>query len=114
MFAEVGTLGADPDDRLMSRPEILEPMKRWMREGARQGAGGYTADWIAECGPWGFSLTEVRRPVHVWWGEADRLVGRPHAEYLAAAIPETTLRTYPDEGHLFPLNHWRGDPHRSA
>ena len=55
MFAEVGTLGADPDDRLMSRPEILEPMKVWMREGARQGAGGYTADWIAECGPWGFS-----------------------------------------------------------
>ena len=91
----------------MSRPEILEPLKVWMREGARQGAAGYTADWIAECGPWDFSLNDVRRPVYVWWGDADRLVSRAHAEYLAAAVPEATLRTYPGEGHLFPLNHWR-------
>lgn len=106
MFDEVGAHGDDPDDRLMSRPEILEPMKVWMREGARQGAAGYTADWIAGCGPWGFSSSDVRRPVHVLWGEADRLVSRAHAEYLAATIPEATLRTYPGEGHLFPLNHW--------
>jgi pimeloyl-ACP methyl ester carboxylesterase len=59
-----------------------------------------------ECGPWGFSLGDVTRPVHVWWGEADPFVRRAHAEYLATAIPNARLATNPGEGHLFPLNHW--------
>lgn len=106
MFAAVGTLADDSDDRLMSDPVVLEPMKIWMREGARQGSVGYASDWIAECGPWGFDLADVEVPTHVWWGEADRLVDRAHTDYLAASIPGAVLRTYPGEGHLFPLNHW--------
>ena len=66
MFAAVGPLGDDPDDVLMSQPAILGAMKIWMGEGARQGAEGYVEDWIAELGPWGFSLTDVHRPVFVW------------------------------------------------
>jgi pimeloyl-ACP methyl ester carboxylesterase len=106
MFASVGTLGDDPDDVLMSQSDVLEPMKVWMGEGARQGAEGYVEDWIAELGPWGFSLADIDLPVFVWWGEADRLVDRAHTEYLAAAIPGASLLTYPGEGHLFPVTHW--------
>ena len=106
MFAAVGTLDDDPDDILMSQPEVLAAMKIWMGEGARRGAEGYAEDWVAELSPWGFSLSEVQRPVFVWWGEADRLVDRAHAEYLADAIPGSTLVTYPREGHLFPVRHW--------
>jgi pimeloyl-ACP methyl ester carboxylesterase len=105
IFAHVG--GHDDfEDRLMSRPEVMEPLKVWIREGARQGSAGYVQDWIAERSPWGFAVGDVERPVHVWWGETDRLVGRVHTDYLAREIPRAALVTYPGEGHLFPLNHW--------
>jgi pimeloyl-ACP methyl ester carboxylesterase len=106
MFADVGSRSNDPDDGIMSQPEVLAAMKVWMGEGARQGAEGYVGDWIAEFGPWGFSLAAVERPVFVWWGEADRLVGRVHAEYLVQAIPRAAITTYPLEGHLFPVTRW--------
>ena len=65
MFADVGSHPDDPDDQLMVRPEIIEPLKVWMREGARQGSSGYVTDVIAEFRPWGFSgfRSVHRRPM---------------------------------------------------
>jgi pimeloyl-ACP methyl ester carboxylesterase len=97
----------DPDDALLADPEILKAMNRWMREGARQGSTGFVEDWIAEQLPWGFALSDVEHRVHIWWGEQDALVKRPHTDYLASTIPRATLVTYPREGHLFPVMHWR-------
>jgi len=96
----------DPDDRLMARPEIMEPMRAWFREGARQGSEGYVEDWIAEQSSWGFSAADVSHEVHVWAGEQDRLVGPEHGTWLADTIPRATLVTYPNAGHLFPITHW--------
>jgi pimeloyl-ACP methyl ester carboxylesterase len=97
----------DPDDMLLARPEILAPMQAWMREGARQGSTGFIEDWIAEQLPWGFELSDVGHQVHVWWGEHDSLVTRPNTDYLASTLRRATLVTYPRDGHLFPVIHWR-------
>ena len=99
-------LGSASDNELVGRPEILEPLRRWMREGARQGSAGYEADWIAEWGPWGFSVADIVPDAYVWWGDADALVGRSHTDYLAKTLQRSTVMTYPGEGHLFPVNHW--------
>jgi pimeloyl-ACP methyl ester carboxylesterase len=56
--------------------------------------------------PTGFSVADIRRPVHVWWGESDPNVSRAHTDYLAQSIPRATLVTDPGEGHLFPISHW--------
>ena len=96
----------DPDDRLLADRNVLEALKGWMREGARQGTAGYVSDWIAESLPWGFSVSDVPSEVHVWWGEGDVLISRAETEYLAKRIVRSTLVTYPDEGHLFPVTHW--------
>jgi pimeloyl-ACP methyl ester carboxylesterase len=96
----------DPDDDLLAREEILEPMKVCMREGARQGSAGFVSDWVAEYLPWGFSLSDIPHQVHVWWGEEDILVRRAHADFLASSLPRAKLITYSGEGHLAVLGHW--------
>jgi pimeloyl-ACP methyl ester carboxylesterase len=50
---------------------------------------------------WGFDLGDVRTPVTVWHGRADRLVPVAHALALAAAIPECRAVVDPTGGHFF-------------
>jgi pimeloyl-ACP methyl ester carboxylesterase len=97
----------DPDNDLLARPEIREPMRVCMREGARQGSAGFVEDWLAELPRWGFSLGDIEHRTYVWWGESDVLVSRGHSEYLARTIPRAELVTYPGEGHLICLTRWR-------
>jgi pimeloyl-ACP methyl ester carboxylesterase len=103
MFAESW---GPADDRLLAAPATLEAMKTLIREGARQGSAGWVADAVAQNSAWGFSATEIHQPVRIWCGEADAVDVRMTAEYLAGAIPHATLVMYPDEGHLFPFDHW--------
>ena len=97
----------DADDQVLSDPDVLEAFKLWMREGARQGSIGYSDDWTAIELAWGFAVTDINQPVHVWWGESDEQVGRAHTDFLVASIPRATLVTFKGEGHLFPVRHWR-------
>jgi pimeloyl-ACP methyl ester carboxylesterase len=94
------------DAALIARPEVRDAMVSWIREGFRNGSAGHIADCLMDGEPWGFSLADVTQEVAVWWGEADTVVARPHADYLAATIPRSTLVTYPGLGHLFPVLKW--------
>lgn len=100
---------SDPDRRLMSRPEVAEPLAIMWEEGARQGAIGVAAGWAAL---WaldrGFDPGELEAPVTVWHGAADVVVPVGAARRLADAIPQASLRIIPGEGHLIALEHWRG------
>jgi pimeloyl-ACP methyl ester carboxylesterase len=49
---------------------------------------------------WGFEPADMRIPVTLWHGGADRLVPLAHARALAAAIPDCTARVAPG-GHFF-------------
>jgi pimeloyl-ACP methyl ester carboxylesterase len=48
-------------------------------------------------------LGEIDMPTLILWGEQDALLPREEQEWRAAAIPNATLRVYPDTGHLA---HW--------
>ena len=96
----------DADDRLLAQPDVLDPMKALLREGARQGSAGFASDEAVALTPWAFSVADIRQPVLVWVGESDLQVGRAHGDYLAASIPRATLVTFPGAGHLFPISHW--------
>jgi non-heme chloroperoxidase len=48
-------------------------------------------------------LGEIVAPTLILWGERDSLLPREEQEWRAAAIPDATLRVYPDTGHLA---HW--------
>jgi pimeloyl-ACP methyl ester carboxylesterase len=103
MFEE--SLGA-ADDRVLAEPGVLEAVREWMAEGARQGSFGFADDWVAIELPWGFPVQDITQQVHLWWGESDLQVSRAHTDYLAASIPGASLVTFESEGHLFPITHW--------
>jgi pimeloyl-ACP methyl ester carboxylesterase len=44
-------------------------------------------------------LGEIGAPTLILWGERDVLLPRKEQERRAAAIPDATLRVYPDTGH---------------
>jgi pimeloyl-ACP methyl ester carboxylesterase len=48
-------------------------------------------------------LGEIGAPTLILWGERDAVLAREEQERRAAAIPDATLRVYPDTGHLV---HW--------
>ena len=50
---------------------------------------------------WGFDPGDVRVPVTLWHGRADRLVPLSHTLELAAAIPNSTALIDRDGGHFF-------------
>lgn len=50
--------------------------------------------------PWGFSLADIRVPIHLWYGDSDTIVPVHHGEHLAERIPGAKLRVRAEEGHL--------------
>jgi non-heme chloroperoxidase len=48
-------------------------------------------------------LGEIDTPTLILWGEQDSLLPREEQEWRAAAIPDATLKVYPETGHLA---HW--------
>jgi pimeloyl-ACP methyl ester carboxylesterase len=68
------------------------------------GAGWDNAAWI---GPWDIDLSDVRRPVHLWYGGADRHVPAGAGPWLADHLPDATLRLREDDGHLGVMEHTR-------
>ncbi len=48
-------------------------------------------------------LGQIDGPTLILWGEQDALLPREEQEWRAAAIPNATLRVYPETGHLA---HW--------
>jgi pimeloyl-ACP methyl ester carboxylesterase len=96
----------DPDAEARRRPDIGEALAAMFTEGARQGAAGYVDDWIATVLPWGFRLTDVARPVAIWWGDRDPLTPRSDTEHLASSVPGAQVRIIPGEGHSLPFRHW--------
>ena len=103
MFAESWSVD---DDRVLANSATLDAMKALSREAARQGSAGLAADDIAEYSPWGFSVADIRHPVHIWSGASDAAVGQKPAAYFAATIPGATLVTFARAGHLLPISHW--------
>jgi pimeloyl-ACP methyl ester carboxylesterase len=49
---------------------------------------------------WGFSLREIRQPIFLWHGDADRNAPLDMGGYLAEQLPNSYLYILPGEGHF--------------
>jgi pimeloyl-ACP methyl ester carboxylesterase len=96
----------NPDRHVLQRPDVTDAFRSKWVEGARQGSEGLVADWRATAMGWGFPLSEVRVPVHIWHGGTDRIVPVTHAHYLAEGLPGASLTVFPGEGHSVAITHW--------
>jgi pimeloyl-ACP methyl ester carboxylesterase len=90
-----------PDDqrrlaRLKADPPRYRANLENFAEAGRQGARGWVDDMVAMVGDWGFRLEDVSGEVRIWHGRADRNVPAGHGRYLAAQLPNATLRWFED------------------
>lgn len=83
---------ADPTLRRIFVADAMRASRRWF------GGPFYDATLFAR--PWGFSLADVRAPVRLWHGDADRIVPIAHATHLARLLPDAVLSVRPGGGHL--------------
>jgi non-heme chloroperoxidase len=76
--------------------ESLKLPARVWRDYMEQAALSIDHDYVLE-------LREIDVPTLILWGEQDPLFPREEQERLAAAIPDATLKVYPETGHAV---HW--------
>ena len=69
------------------------------------GPGGLIDDDIAYVSAWGTDVAQIRVPVLLAHGDADRIVPSTHSGWLADRCPTAELRRFPDDGHLSVLQH---------
>jgi len=80
-----------PDvDRAVLTDEFGEDMVANLQEGMRVGGDGWLEDDLAFASPWGFDLSEIRRPTMIW--QAQRSDGAlRHGRWLAAHLPGASV-----------------------
>jgi pimeloyl-ACP methyl ester carboxylesterase len=100
--------GLSPEDAdVLARPEVRANLQEGMVEAVRQGTRGLAEELrLLFVRSWGLRPEDVRREVHLWYGEADALVPVETGRYLAAALPLAHLTLCPGEGHLLYVPHW--------
>jgi pimeloyl-ACP methyl ester carboxylesterase len=77
----------------------------FVREALHQGTEGCVQDYRIFGDPWGFSLEEIRVPVHIWEGGDDRTGPPGYRAFLKQHIPQASVTVVPGEGHLSLLPH---------
>jgi pimeloyl-ACP methyl ester carboxylesterase len=70
-----------------------------------RGADGVVDDYAALARPWGLHVEDVNVPMQLWHATADAVVPLHHSESLARRLPNATLSTWDDEGHLAIISH---------
>lgn len=100
---------SDEDKKVLRSQIVEEIFSRNLREAFRQGIDGALRDMELYRMDWLFSVEDIKVPVHLWHGTADRIVPPAHSEGLAAAISAAQLHLVPNEGHFsLPVKHAAG------
>ncbi len=99
-FAVPPMLLARADRAVLCNAEISSILARTTAEGSCQGHAGPALEGILLANDWGFHPSEVRmNKFFLWHGQADRIVPVGVGRNMAAALPNTSAKFYPTEGH---------------
>ena len=76
-------------------------------EALRQGSEAFCWEVELTAKPWKFDLGTIGVPTTVWHGDQDTSTPLAMGQTFARAIPGSTLRVLPGEGHLVFLSRWK-------
>ncbi|HEX5013169.1 MAG TPA: alpha/beta fold hydrolase [Candidatus Limnocylindrales bacterium] len=97
-----------PDAPADLTPVARAAMTAMLETAFEQGAAGFRDDLVATYLPWGFRLADVRRPVDIWWGDADQLTSRATTDALVDGLADVArVHIVPGAGHGLASTHWR-------
>jgi pimeloyl-ACP methyl ester carboxylesterase len=88
------------DREVFAAPGMKHMFLDDMLRASRSGVHSMLYDYLLFSRDWGFSLSDIRRPVYFWHGDADPFVPLHHGEHQAALVPEATLTVQPGASHL--------------
>jgi len=91
------------DQRIISDLSVVEATE-FVYESVRKGSDGVIDDYWAIAGDWGFPLSDIHIPVHLWHGDDDYLSSLSCSRYVAQQIPQAKLKVLEGQGH-FVLRH---------
>ena len=89
-----------PVDQAVATTDWADREAAGLRRALEHGFDGWVDDDLAFCTPWGFEVSEIRVPVHIWQGEVDRLVPWAHGRWLADHIPGAKFTLAAGQGHF--------------
>ncbi|NOK62058.1 MAG: alpha/beta hydrolase [Chloroflexi bacterium AL-W] len=94
------SMGADDRALIIGNDNMAHYFRALVKESFRQGNRGPADDAIRCYRPWGFALSDIDYPTHIWHGTDDRFANYALAEYKHAQNPRSTLVTLEKYGHL--------------
>jgi pimeloyl-ACP methyl ester carboxylesterase len=104
---QFGTGLPPSDERELAREDIRANVLASAVESTRGGGRGLARELqITFALPWGFTPAEVEVPVALHYGDADPLTPPAMGARLHTELPQSTLTTYPGEGHMVYITHW--------
>ena len=94
------------DNAIFDIPEIRELCIQSDVEAYRHGLLAFAWDIRLITRPWGFSLEEIKVPVHLWHGTADNSTTVAMARHMANKIPNCKFTLCEGEGHMLLIPRW--------
>jgi pimeloyl-ACP methyl ester carboxylesterase len=96
----------EADKRVLLREDIRHVLSDVLQEAFRQGPSAAAQDVVIYQRNWGFELGNITKQIHLWHGDADRIVPCSHSRYVHSRLPDAELSILPDEGHFsLPIVH---------
>jgi pimeloyl-ACP methyl ester carboxylesterase len=93
-----------PSDRaIYERREVRQLLSLAGADALSQGVRAAVEEMTLLARPWGFELSQIDVPIHLWHGAEDRSVPVSMARAIAAALPKSTLHIIEGAGHLVSL-----------
>lgn len=89
-----------PDQVVLENPDIAARFRAMQAEAFRQGSRGATREAYLAYSKWGFDISSVRVPTHIWLGDEDIFVTYAMGRYIASTIPNVDFHWVEGAGHL--------------
>lgn len=88
------------DQEVLNEPRTRQSFLNLLHEALRQGGRGLAWDATLIARPWGFLLSEIKLPIDLWHGDADRNAPLAMGGYMAEQLPNSYLHILRGEGHF--------------
>ncbi len=100
LYDVMGGLFPEVDRRALANEQERATFVESMTYGFANGWRGYFDDNVAMIEPWGFDVTSIDKPVHLFYGDADLMVPPAHGAWLKTHVPKAVTHHRSSEGHI--------------
>lgn len=90
-----------PDKVLLTtEPHLAKEFIEGSQESFKQGTKAAVQEWQLYVRDWGFKLADIRVPIHLWYGDKDKMTPPYRGYYLEEHLPYASLKVLENEGHF--------------